>query len=91
MRGATRLAVGPRPQYSLTLRAFRWDGQRALEAQGGAAMPVYEYYCDKCRGDVRITLSISAHDKAEVACPQCGSTALRPLVSTFFSQTSRKS
>ena len=54
-------------------------------------MPVYEYYCDKCRGDVRITLSISAHDKAEVACPQCGSTALRPLVSTFFSQTSRKS
>jgi putative FmdB family regulatory protein len=54
-------------------------------------MPVYEYYCDKCRGDVRVTLSISEHDKAKVACPQCGSRALRPLVSTFFSQTSRKS
>jgi putative FmdB family regulatory protein len=54
-------------------------------------MPVYEYYCDKCRGEVRITISISKHDKAKVACPQCGSRALRPLMSTFFSQTSRKS
>jgi len=54
-------------------------------------MPVYEYHCDKCRGEVRVTLSIREHDKAKVACPQCGSTALRPLMSTFFSQTSRKS
>jgi putative FmdB family regulatory protein len=54
-------------------------------------MPAYEYYCDRCRGDVTVTLSISEHDKAKVACPQCGNTALRPLVSTFFSQTSRKS
>ena len=54
-------------------------------------MPVYEYYCDNCRRDVSITLSISEHDKAKVACPQCGNTALRPLVGTFFSQTSRKS
>jgi len=63
----------------------------AFEGQGGAAMPAYEYYCDKCRGDVTVTLPISEHDKAKVACPQCGSTALRPLVSSFFSQTSRKS
>ena len=70
---------------------FRWDGPRALESLGGAVMPMYEYYCDKCRGEVQITLSISAHDKAKVACPQCGSKALSPLVSTFFSQTSRKS
>lgn len=54
-------------------------------------MPVYEYHCDACRRDVSVTLSISAHDKAKVECPQCGSTALRPLVSSFFSQTSRKS
>lgn len=54
-------------------------------------MPVYEYHCDKCRGDVTITVSISEHDKAKATCPKCGSTALRPLVSTFFSQTSRKS
>jgi putative FmdB family regulatory protein len=54
-------------------------------------MPVYEYYCDNCRRDVSITLSISEHDKATAACPQCANTTLRPLVSTFFSQTSRKS
>jgi putative FmdB family regulatory protein len=54
-------------------------------------MAVYEYHCDKCRGEVRVTLTIKVHDKAKVACPKCRSTALRPLVSTFFSQTSRKS
>jgi len=54
-------------------------------------MPAYEYYCDKCQGDVTVSLSISEHDKGKVACPECGSTALRPLVSTFFSKTSRKS
>ena len=48
-------------------------------------MPAHEYYCDECRGDVTVTLSISEHDKIKAACPQCGSTALRPLVSTFFS------
>ena len=54
-------------------------------------MPVYEYHCDKCRGEVQVTLLIKEHDKAKVACPKCGSTALRPLVSTFFTQTSRMS
>ena len=54
-------------------------------------MPVYEYYCDKCKRDVQVTLSISEHNTAKVACPRCGNKALRPLVSTFFSQTSRKS
>ena len=28
-------------------------------------MPVNEYYCDNCRRDVSITLSISGHDKAK--------------------------
>ena len=54
-------------------------------------MPVYEYYCDKCEREVTLTLSISEHDKAQIQCPKCSSKALRPLVSTFFSQTSRKS
>ncbi len=53
-------------------------------------MPAYEYYCDKCRGDVTVTLPISEHDKAKVACPQCGSTALRPLVSSFFCRGSEQ-
>src|SRR5262245_42032914 len=58
---------------------------------GGTAMPVYEYHCDKCQRAVTLTLSIREHEKGKFTCPTCGSKALRPLVSTFFSQTSRKS
>lgn len=55
-------------------------------------MPVYEYRCDKCDRDVTLTLTISKHEKGPVKCPKCGSSkALRPLLSTFMSQTSKKS
>ena len=54
-------------------------------------MPVYEYHCDKCQRAVTLTLSIREHETGTFTCPTCGSKALRPLVSTFFSQTSRKS
>ena len=54
-------------------------------------MPRYEYYCNNCRRDVAITQSIGQHDKGMPTCPQCRGKDLRPLVSTFFSQTSRKS
>ena len=61
------------------------------KSRGGSAMPVYEYYCDKCQREVTHTLSISEHEKGKIKCPKCGDKALRALVSTFFSQTSRKS
>ena len=54
-------------------------------------MPVYEYYCDKCRREITVTLSIGEHSKGVPACPHCNGKDLHPLVSTFFSQTSRKS
>ena len=54
-------------------------------------MPVYEYLCDNCRREVTVTLPIREHDKGVPACPQCNGKDLHPLVSTFFSQTSRKS
>src|SRR5216683_3527474 len=65
-----------------------WGGilNGPMRAQGGVAMPVYEYHCDKCRREVEVTQSISEHGKGTVACPKCGSTALRPLVSSFFTQ-----
>ena len=58
---------------------------------GGATMPVYEFHCDKCQRAVTLTLSIREHEKGTGKCPKCGSKALRPLLSTFVSQTSRKS
>jgi putative FmdB family regulatory protein len=54
-------------------------------------MPVYEYYCENCRRAVAVTLSIGEHNKGVPACPQCNSKDIRPLVSAFFSRTSRKS
>jgi putative FmdB family regulatory protein len=54
-------------------------------------MPRYEYQCDKCQREVTLTLSIREHEKRKVKCPKCGSKALRPLLSTFVSQTSKKS
>ena len=54
-------------------------------------MPVYEYYCDKCDREVTLTLTISQHEKGQIKCAKCGGTALRPLLSAFMSQTSKKS
>ena len=54
-------------------------------------MPLYEYYCEKCRKDITIPMSISEHEKGGATCPQCGSKDLKPLVGAFFSKTSRKS
>ena len=54
-------------------------------------MPVYEYHCDKCDREVTLTLTISEHEKRKIECPKCGSKALRPLLSAFMSQTSKKS
>jgi len=54
-------------------------------------MPVYEYQCDKCDREVMLTLTISQHEKGKIECPKCGGKALRPLLSAFMSQTSKKS
>ena len=54
-------------------------------------MPAYEYHCDKCDRGVTLALTISEHEKGQVKCPKCGSKALRPLLSAFMSQTSKKS
>lgn len=54
-------------------------------------MPIYEYYCETCRKEVTLTMSITQHDQGTAACPGCGGRSLRPLVGAFFSKTSRKS
>jgi putative FmdB family regulatory protein len=54
-------------------------------------MPVYEYHCDKCDREVTLTLSIREHEKGKIECPKCGGQSLRPLLSGFVSQTSKKS
>jgi putative FmdB family regulatory protein len=54
-------------------------------------MPLYEYQCEKCQREVTIPMTISQHERSAATCPQCGGKELKPLVGTFFTQTSRKS
>lgn len=54
-------------------------------------MPHYEFYCEKCRKEVTLTLSIGERERAEYRCPGCGGKALQPLIGTVFTQTSKKS
>ena len=54
-------------------------------------MPLYEYYCDACKKEVTLTMTISEHDRGEATCPECKGKRLKPLVGTFFAKTSRKS
>jgi putative FmdB family regulatory protein len=53
-------------------------------------MPHYEFYCERCKREVALTLSIGARERGEYKCPGCGGTPLQPLMGTFFTQTSRK-
>ena len=54
-------------------------------------MPLYEYYCEKCKREVTVRMSLSEREKAGAACPKCGNRKMRPLLGTVFTQTSRKS
>ena len=54
-------------------------------------MPLYEYFCERCKREITITMTLSEHEKGGAACPHCASTTLRPQLGTVFTQTSRKS
>ena len=44
-------------------------------------MPIYEYRCDQC--GKRSSALLGSYSSTDPACPHCGKTALRRLVSTF--------
>jgi putative FmdB family regulatory protein len=44
-------------------------------------MPIYEYYCPKCKIEFELRLSFNEFDHPEL-CPKCHTTAQR-LISTF--------
>ena len=54
-------------------------------------MPTYEYHCHACDSDFSRTESVSAHEKAKVACPHCRSTKVERTFTAFYAKTGRKS
>ena len=53
-------------------------------------MPRYEFYCEQCKKEVALTLSIGQRERGDYKCLDCGGKKLQPLLGTFFTQTSRK-
>jgi putative FmdB family regulatory protein len=54
-------------------------------------MPRYEFMCDKCQKPFELAMTMSAREKAEIKCPDCNGTKVRPLLGSFLTQTSKKS
>ncbi len=43
-------------------------------------MPIYEYICPNCGRRARIRMSYAEYDRADPACPHCGSTGMKRRV-----------
>ena len=52
-------------------------------------MPIYEYQCDNCHR--RVSILARSFSESSVTCPNCGSTELKRLFSTFSVRKSDKS
>ena len=54
-------------------------------------MPTYDLYCQKCKKDFSLYLSIKEYEKKEFSCSQCKGKEIKRTPSTFIAKTSRKS
>ncbi len=54
-------------------------------------MPTYEYRCDKCRKRFTRVESMAQHESARPTCPNCKSTKVAQVYSSFFAKTGKKS
>ena len=55
-------------------------------------MPRYEYHCEACACNRKVTLrlSVTRHENARQACPKCGSKKLTQLIRSFLTHTSAR-
>ena len=54
-------------------------------------MPTYEYRCEECGQEFTRSEHISEHGSTPARCPRCNSERVKPLMSSFYAQTSKKS
>jgi putative FmdB family regulatory protein len=87
-----RLARGYGGGVSFIRSVARERAAATGQATAGKAktMPHYEFYCEHCKKEVTLTLSIGQRERGDYQCPGCGGKKLEPLMGTFFSQMSRK-
>jgi putative FmdB family regulatory protein len=53
-------------------------------------MPLYEYECQKCKKVFTLALTLSEHERGQVACSGCGSKQVTQLISHFIAKTASK-
>jgi putative FmdB family regulatory protein len=58
---------------------------------GGAAVPIYEFQCQKCGKEFNLVLSVKQYEQKGFACPACQAKEVEQLVSSTNVITSRKS
>jgi putative FmdB family regulatory protein len=54
-------------------------------------MPRYEFMCEKCNKPFELIMTISERENGDVKCPKCQSPKVVPQLSSFVTQTSKKS
>jgi putative FmdB family regulatory protein len=54
-------------------------------------MPTYEYRCLECHETFQCCEGMKEHETIHPECPQCGSTKVEQLFSSFFAKTRKKS
>ncbi len=54
-------------------------------------MPEYDFYCQTCRRNFILSMSLQGYEKKDFSCPQCKRKELKRVPSTFIAKTSRKS
>ena len=54
-------------------------------------MPTYEFYCEKCKKDFSVILSLSEYENKMYRCPKCQAKKLKQQITSFQAVTSKKS
>ena len=54
-------------------------------------MPQYNFFCLSCKKAFSKILTISEHEKGEIACPHCKSKNIEQRWAAFYAVTSKKS
>jgi len=91
--GRPAAPAGKTPRSGVELSSRTRSPARARPETGGRrmAMPTYEFQCTACQKEFTVTLTVKEREATKPACPACGSKELEPLMTGFFSKTSRKS
>ena len=56
-----------------------------------AAMPAYDFKCEKCSKKFSLSMSISEYEKTKFRCPKCKSLKVKQMITPFQVTTSKKS